>query len=913
MKNLFKKSLTILLASSIIIASVFANEMSVLADSSEKSNGVYNYTENSDGTITINKYVGTALSVNIPASIDGGTITAIGSFAFESCTSITDISIPESVTTIGSYAFSGCSGLTGISVPESVTKINTDAFDGCTFASIFIPKSVTYCEFAFGNMPNLKSVTLEDGAASVPDFFLDGCKYIQQFTVPNSVTTIGSYAFSGCSSLTGISIPESVTKINEDAFDGCTFTSIFIPKSVASCGFAFGNMPNLKSVTLEDGAASVPDFFLDGCKYIQQFTVPNSVTTIGSYAFSGCSSLTGISIPESVTKIGMSAFSGCSFSNISIPKSVTSSCDSFQGFTNLNGVSFENGMQQIPDFTLSGATGLQTVYIPSGMTQIGSYAFSGDTALSSIYIPSTVTQIKMNAFDGCKNLKAVYFGGPTLPANMGTNVFNGCPTNIQYYFNASPPTSLAAMPQEYIDPPTIPANSYWADPVNTASGSHNLSIDAISVTGAQKLDFNLSYDSTRLSAGSMGRGWYSNYDMQLQKMEDGSLRVFWSPSSYATFSEQGTTAEYLCSDYGKQNDVLQKNTDGTFTLQEGSKLESYTFGDDGSLVKIQTKTGFVTDLSKDQNGNLIITEPVSGKTLTVEYGSNGLVSRVCDQTGRAASFTYGSNNDLISIIDTNGKTNTYSYDEFGRVLTGVDGDGVLCFADSYDVAGRVIRQRDASGNYTYFSYDTTSVSGQTTVYITDRNGNMLQRVFNDKRQLVSEKDQNGIIKSYTYDGNGNVASEADGNGGTISNTYDSQNDLLTTTDQTGSTTVYTYDANKNMLTQTNPDGGIITNTYDENNRLASTTDTLGKKTSYTYDKNGLPSPLHDFPNGRAGKGAQTHPSGFSGRRRCTYPCDKRSESFFSSENLRSGAERLCSHAATEILRGSKPPARMPRC
>lgn len=52
--------------------------------------------------------------------------------AFYDCTSLTDITIPNSVTSIGSSAFSGCTGLTNIEIGESVTAIGNSAFYGCT-------------------------------------------------------------------------------------------------------------------------------------------------------------------------------------------------------------------------------------------------------------------------------------------------------------------------------------------------------------------------------------------------------------------------------------------------------------------------------------------------------------------------------------------------------------------------------------------------------------------------------------------------------------------------------------------------------------------------------------------------------------------------------------------------------------
>ena len=78
--------------------------------------GDYNYTVNSDNTVTIAKYVGLSTKTVIPSEIGGKKVTSIGNYAFRNCTGLTSITIPNSVTSIGNYAFDSCTGLTSINV-----------------------------------------------------------------------------------------------------------------------------------------------------------------------------------------------------------------------------------------------------------------------------------------------------------------------------------------------------------------------------------------------------------------------------------------------------------------------------------------------------------------------------------------------------------------------------------------------------------------------------------------------------------------------------------------------------------------------------------------------------------------------------------------------------------------------------
>ena len=169
----------------------------------------------------ITGYNGTDTVVVIPSKINGITVETIGHTAFR-YSSVTSVTIPDSVTSIHDSAFAYCSSLTNISIPNSVTAIGSFAFEGCTkLESITLPSSLlTISEFLFYDCSQLTTIHIPDSVSSIRTYAFYNCGKLETIRIPVSVTSIGSYAFDDCPSLMTVTYPGSKTQWDDNITKG---------------------------------------------------------------------------------------------------------------------------------------------------------------------------------------------------------------------------------------------------------------------------------------------------------------------------------------------------------------------------------------------------------------------------------------------------------------------------------------------------------------------------------------------------------------------------------------------------------------------------------------------------------------------------------------------------------------------
>ena len=411
-------------------------------------------------------------------------VTSVGDRCFYRCSSLTDVTIPNTVKSLASGSFYDCKSLQNLSIDmDSISgKANMlSSFVG--ISNLTIGRSVVSIDVSniFKNFENLTNIVVNEGNAVYDS--RDNCNAIIEkatnslilgggnTVIPNSVTSVGDMAFYRSMILECITIPSSVTSIGEGAFERCSsldsvvclnpvpptlgensFSGISrnailkvadVEKYMASdwskwfkvfvdsndtAGGVCGNSATWRyangKLTIS-GTGEVTKGSWDAYNFTE-VEIKEGVTHIGHSAFKDCTVLRNVIIPNTILQIRTSAFSGCSsLASINVPEGVTNiGYSAFEGCSSLASINIPEGVTDIKENAFRGCSSLTSIIIPEGVKNIGIYAFEGCTSLTSIVIPNSVRVIGQGAFEWCEKLANI-----TLPDSIRTidsSTFKGC-------------------------------------------------------------------------------------------------------------------------------------------------------------------------------------------------------------------------------------------------------------------------------------------------------------------------------------------------------------------------------------------------------------------------------------------------------------------------------------------------------
>ena len=403
--------------------------------------------------------------------------------------------LPPSVVHIGVSAFEGCSGLRRLRLPEGLLQIDGQAFLNCrNLEELDIPNTVhTIDGSTFFNCQRLRRLRLPERELgrrlqTIPTGMCLNCPQLERIDLPNNIVTISSDAFHNCVSLRAIGWSSSLATIGRSAFRQCFSLAgkVVLPASLRTLEErAFQDCTAMTAIdqAREAGRESIfliPVRVCSGCTSLVEAPILRNVTTISAEAFKNCVSLSStkqnpLPLASVLERIRTEAFAGCtSLQYVHFPDSVLEiQFSSFEGCTNLAEVRLpENrrnprGYNIIQNFTFKNS-GLRTIHLPSQVRLVQREAFAGCRQLQTITVaphreipyvynlyhprsreidlelatgafemcerllafmaPKThLVSIRTEAFKDCTSLDRVAF---KLCKDLGTRAFKGC-TNLK--------------------------------------------------------------------------------------------------------------------------------------------------------------------------------------------------------------------------------------------------------------------------------------------------------------------------------------------------------------------------------------------------------------------------------------------------------------------------------------------------
>ena len=381
------------------------------------------------GTCTDNDIV-------IPAENDGKAVIGIDNEVFKGYDNLESITIPNTMFSIGKHAFSGCANLKTIIFAEDskIITINEGAFENCSkLEDLSLPNSLEEIKnSAFSNCTSIDEITIPNSTISIGKDAFTHCFNLKNLTLSNSLENIGDNAFAYCD-LETVTLPSTLKTFGVGIFANCTRLASIELSNNENFKVIDGNLYTNDEKTLLQYAIG---------KTENSFVVPSGVTNIGEYAFAYAKNLVLIVLPSTLTKIGDEAFSECNnlfeiynLSNIDIVKGSVKNGNiaynardvhnslSAQSKTNVADgyIIYLDGQESL----LIGYIGLDTALeIPNYATKIEESAFENNNKIESIKVLGAVTSINDFAFAYCYNLKNITIGKSV--TNIGIGAFLGC-------------------------------------------------------------------------------------------------------------------------------------------------------------------------------------------------------------------------------------------------------------------------------------------------------------------------------------------------------------------------------------------------------------------------------------------------------------------------------------------------------
>lgn len=381
-------------------------------------------------------------------------VTSIGAYAFQNCTALTLVELPDSLEHLGGYTFVNCDSLISLKLPLNTKTVGFGVFRGCNIDSLYFEGTINdWLKISFPNYELLGNVdflyisgelienlVIPDGTMSIPDYAFTGYDKLKTVVMPATVSEIGDGAFN-CYNLVYAEFLGDAPSMGADAFNTDRnnengfviyyhenthgWSSPIWDVYYAACveefsdysaldednrnsqGVLFTLNESAKTAVVGDGSNNSNNSGYYGAQR-GAVVIPNTVTKdgaiyqvigIGSGAFKGNRHVTSVSIGSGVTSILPDAFAGCPEL-----KSITVSEEN-QYYSSVDGVLYDAGEMYL--YVYPGGKTDDSFTVPDTVQTIGMYAFYDNEHIRSLIVGRNVTAIYEEAFCGLTNLAEI--------------------------------------------------------------------------------------------------------------------------------------------------------------------------------------------------------------------------------------------------------------------------------------------------------------------------------------------------------------------------------------------------------------------------------------------------------------------------------------------------------------------------